>query len=203
MTSLRERKKARTRADLQRHALRLFRANGYAGTTVDEIAAAAEVSRATFFRYFPSKEDLVRYDDVDPVMAAAFAAQPAGTPLFTAVRSALRDTFAELGPEKRALEEIRMELARTVPELAQGAGFSLAAVAAQVARVTGRDPAELDVLLCAGALLGARLAAQALSRHDPALGYLNALDTVLRRLQTGVPLADEPIVQPGCFAHPG
>jgi len=196
MTGLRERKKARTRADLQRHALRLFRANGYAATTVDEIAAAAEVSRATFFRYFPSKEDLVRYDDVDPVMEAAFAAQPVGTPLFVALRGALRDTFAQLGPEKRELEEVRMELARTVPELIQGTAFSLAGVAARVAAVTGRDPAELDVLLCAGAMLGARLAAQSLSQRDPELGYLDALELVLARLQDGVPLAGEPIQHP-------
>ncbi|HEX4248502.1 MAG TPA: TetR family transcriptional regulator, partial [Pseudonocardia sp.] len=164
MTSLRERKKARTRADLQRHALRLFRANGYAATTVDEIAAAAEVSRATFFRYFPSKEDLVRYDDVDPLMEAAFAAQPAGTPLFDAVRNALRDTFAGLGPEKRALEEVRMELARTVPELAENKQFSLAGIAARIATATGRDVVELDVQLCAGAMIGARLAARSLSQ---------------------------------------
>jgi len=196
MTSLRERKKARTRADLQRHALRLFRANGYAATTVDEIAAAAEVSRATFFRYFPSKEDLVRYDDVDPVLAAAFAAQPVGTPLFVALRSALRDTFAQLGPEKQELEEVRMELARTVPGLIQGSPLSLAGVAARVAAATGRDPAELDVQLCAGAMLGARLAAQALSEQDPELGYLDALDAVFHRLQTGVPLATTPIVRP-------
>ena len=46
---LRQRKKARTRAELQRHALRLFRDRGYAATTVDDIAAAADVSRSTFF----------------------------------------------------------------------------------------------------------------------------------------------------------
>jgi len=70
---LRQRKKARTRAELQRHALRLFRDRGYAATTVDDIAAAADVSRSTFFRYFPSKEDVVLFDDVDPLMAEAFA----------------------------------------------------------------------------------------------------------------------------------
>ena len=52
---LRERKKARTRAELQRHALRLFRDRGYAATTVDDIAAAADVSRSTFFRYFRAR----------------------------------------------------------------------------------------------------------------------------------------------------
>ncbi|HEX5812438.1 MAG TPA: TetR family transcriptional regulator, partial [Pseudonocardia sp.] len=59
--------------------MRLFRDRGYAATTVDDIAAAAEVSRSTFFRYFPSKEDVVLFDDVDPLMAEAFAEQPAGT----------------------------------------------------------------------------------------------------------------------------
>jgi len=42
---LRERKKAKTRAAIQEHALRLFRERGYAATTVEQIAEAAEVSR--------------------------------------------------------------------------------------------------------------------------------------------------------------
>src|SRR5260370_30989476 len=66
---LRERKKARTRAAIQRHALRLFRGQGYDETTVSEIAEAAEVSESTFFRYFPTKEDVVLWDDFDPRIA--------------------------------------------------------------------------------------------------------------------------------------
>ena len=65
---LRELKKARTRAEIQRQALLLFQQQGYAATTVEQIAAAAEVSQSTFFRYFPSKEHVVLYDDYDPIL---------------------------------------------------------------------------------------------------------------------------------------
>ena len=75
--SLRERKKARTRASLREHALRLFREQGYQATTVEQIAAAAEVSPSTFFRYFPTKEDLVLQDDMDTRLLDAFAAAAA------------------------------------------------------------------------------------------------------------------------------
>jgi AcrR family transcriptional regulator len=49
---LRERKKAKTRALIQEHAMRLFGEQGYGATTVEQIADAAEVSPSTFFRYF-------------------------------------------------------------------------------------------------------------------------------------------------------
>lgn len=58
-TSLRERKKRRTRDTLVRTAFALFHERGYVGTTLDELCDAAEVSRRTFFRYFRGKEDVV------------------------------------------------------------------------------------------------------------------------------------------------
>ena len=73
---LRERKKAKTRAAIQEHALRLFREQGYAATTVEQIAEAAEVSPSTFFRYFGTKEDVVAYDAWDPVVLEVWRSQP-------------------------------------------------------------------------------------------------------------------------------
>ena len=86
---LRERKKARTRAAIREHALRLFREQGYGATRVEQIAEAAEVSPATFYRYFPTKEDVVLQDDLDVLTLEALEAQPAGLSPLAAVRGAV------------------------------------------------------------------------------------------------------------------
>src|SRR3984893_10060148 len=91
---LRERKKAKTRAAIRDHALRLFRENGYQRTTVEQIAAAAEVSPSTFFRYFPTKEDLILQDDMDTRMLEALARQPAALAPLPAIRAAVREAWA-------------------------------------------------------------------------------------------------------------
>ena len=198
MTSLRERKKARTRADLQRHALRLFAEHGYDATTVDDIAAAAEVSRSTFFRYFATKEDVVMFDDVDPLFEETFASLPAGTPMLTALAETLRRTFAGLEEEKRAHEELRMSLARAIPEVAAAlrsrGAWGVEETARAVATALGRDAGEPDVVVLAGVAFGARLSAQALVAQDPTRRYIDTLVEILDRLQEGVPLAAAPIV---------
>ena len=61
---LRERKKIRTRETIRQEAFRLIEENGYAATTVEQIAEAAEVSPSTFFRYFPTKESVLLADDI-------------------------------------------------------------------------------------------------------------------------------------------
>src|SRR6266702_6366316 len=53
---LRERKKLRTRRALADAALRLFTENGFGSTTLEDLAEEAEVSKSTFFRFFPAKE---------------------------------------------------------------------------------------------------------------------------------------------------
>src|SRR3984957_14510442 len=103
--SLRERKKARTRASLREHALRLFREQGYQATTVEQIAAAAEVSPSTFFRYFPTKEDVVLQDDMDLRLVESLARQPPDRSPIAAVRAALREAWGSFTPAE--WEEIR------------------------------------------------------------------------------------------------
>ncbi|WP_336211773.1 TetR family transcriptional regulator [Nonomuraea sp. LPB2021202275-12-8] len=112
---LRERKKAKTREAILREAFRLFRERGYSATTVEQIAEAAEISPATFFRYFPTKEHLVTLDGFPPLVEA-LAAQPPGAPV-TVLRGAFRTAFAALSAEEIAAGHAREVFAATVPEL--------------------------------------------------------------------------------------
>jgi AcrR family transcriptional regulator len=116
-TGLRERKKARTRAAIQQHALRLFGEQGYEQTTVEQIAEAAEVSPSTVFRYFPTKEDVVLYDIFDPILISAFRAQPDGVPPIRAIRLAFRSVFEAMRAEEREQQRERSNLILRVPEL--------------------------------------------------------------------------------------
>jgi AcrR family transcriptional regulator len=79
MTGLRERKRTRTAEAIHGAALQLFAEKGYAETTVDDIATAAEISRATVFRYFPAKEDILfAGDQADGARLLELAATHAG-----------------------------------------------------------------------------------------------------------------------------
>ena len=97
---LRERKKIETRLALARAAMRLFEERGYAATTVDDIAAAANVSRRTFFRYFSTKEEVFIVDPGGKLAAlhVALADGPPDEPTIAALRRgvvALAGTYFE------------------------------------------------------------------------------------------------------------
>ena len=85
----RQRKKTATRDRIRGSALRLFREQGYDATTVEQIAAAAGVSHMTFFRYFPTKEDVALSDGYDPLIASLIAQTPATWPLIRRIRTVL------------------------------------------------------------------------------------------------------------------
>ncbi|MDZ7675600.1 MAG: TetR family transcriptional regulator [Acidimicrobiales bacterium] len=90
--SLRERKKERTRLEFQRIALQLFDQYGFEHVTVDDIAERAEISRSTFFRYFPTKEDVLvgRGDEPLAELRDAFVARPDDEPVLRSLRHAVQ-----------------------------------------------------------------------------------------------------------------
>ena len=155
---LRERKKARTRASIREHALRLFREQTYQGTTVEQIAAAAEVSPSTFFRYFPSKEDVVLQDDMDTRMIEALERQPAGLAPVTAVRAASREVFASYTQADLDLLGETTALTMTVPEVRARAmdefARTISVVGEALAKRAGRPADDLAVRTTAGAVIG-------------------------------------------------
>jgi AcrR family transcriptional regulator len=88
---LRERHRKRTAADLEEAALMLFTEKGFDAVTIDDIAASADVSRRTFFRYFASKEDVILSDHPRRLgeLEAALHRRPADEPALTALRHAI------------------------------------------------------------------------------------------------------------------
>ena len=99
---LRERKKRQTRLALARAALRLIDKHGYDAVTVDDIAAEANVSRRTFFRYFDSKDDVFVVDPEGKLAAMRIALRdgPPEEPTLDALRrGALAMTAAYWDPE--------------------------------------------------------------------------------------------------------
>jgi AcrR family transcriptional regulator len=189
---LRERKKAKTRAAIQRHALRLFREHGYAGTTIEQIAEAAEVSPSTFFRYFPTKEDVVLYDPTDLPMFAAFEAEPLDVPPIQAIRNAMLTVFGGLSHEELAGQLERDQLIRSVPELRSRMLDTMVdgiEVFSQIlGRRVGRSPDDIAVRTWVGAFIGAAIAVYLTATDLKPEDYIRLFDAALRQLEAGLPL---------------
>jgi AcrR family transcriptional regulator len=158
-TSLRERKKDRTRRTLQAEAVRLFAAKGYQATTIEEIAAAAEVAPRTFFRYFPTKEAVVFWSEHQPMLAGFVAARPADEPAAEALRRGLVDGLATFYDQDRERLLERSKLACRTPALQPRWRQQQAALAAGMAPILadrlGTRPDDLEVRAIAAAIAAA------------------------------------------------
>jgi AcrR family transcriptional regulator len=160
---LRERKRTRTRLMIQAEAMRLFAEKGYENTTVDEIAYAAAISPRTFFRYFPTKEDVVTWDEYDPISPDLIGARPADEPLAQTLRAIVKQAVGGLYQRDREELLLRVRLLTTVPELRarlrdeQRSGEKL--MAALLAHKRGMPADDLGVQVLAAAFGSAVLVA--------------------------------------------
>ncbi|HWM08228.1 MAG TPA: helix-turn-helix domain-containing protein [Solirubrobacteraceae bacterium] len=110
MAGLRERKKQATRTAIHDAAMRLYGEQGFAGTTVDQIAEAAGVSRATVFTYFATKEDIV-FGDAPAAIAALADLLPGEAGTIATVRGWLGGLAGWIEPEL----VLQLRLAHEVP----------------------------------------------------------------------------------------
>ncbi|TCC08186.1 TetR/AcrR family transcriptional regulator [Kribbella soli] len=98
MTGLRERKKQQTYDALSQAAIALFLELGFDEVPVADIAAAADVSKPTLFKYFPTKEDLVMHRIADHRREAARIVRASPAPPVEALRDHFRTGLAEREP---------------------------------------------------------------------------------------------------------
>jgi AcrR family transcriptional regulator len=158
---LRERKKAKTMAAVQMHALRLFQEKGYYQTTVEQIAEASEISPSTFFRYFATKEDVVLRDNYDPILITEFENQPLELSPLQAVKNAMLSGIESITDEEWEITRQRNQLIMTVSELRAAAlsNFTdmMQLLAEMVARRIGGSSEDLAVRTFAGVIVGVNI----------------------------------------------
>ena len=181
------RRRVTSQAELEHIAFDLFEANGFEQTTVEDIATAAGIGRRTFFRYFPSKNDVPwgMFEQELERMRARLKACPHDVQLMDAIRVALVD-FNRVEPAQIPRHRRRMELILRVPALLAHSTLRFAAwrevIAEFAADRTGQRPDALAPQAIAHAILGVAVAAyeQWLDDEHADLGLL--LDAAMREL---------------------
>jgi AcrR family transcriptional regulator len=157
--SLRERRRIRTRRTIQSHALRLFADTGFQATTIEEIAAAAEMAPRTFFRYFPTKEEVVFWSEYPPMLAGFVARRPDDEPALEALQHGIVDGLAAVWDQdgERTLERLRLAFRTPAlhPRMRQQQAHWAAELAAILADRLGERPDALEVRAVAAAVAAA------------------------------------------------
>jgi mycofactocin system transcriptional regulator len=181
---------ATTRIELERVAFGLFDEKGFDETSVDDIAAAAGIARRTFFRYYPSKTDLVwgDFDGQIEHLRGWLAAAPPGLPLMETVHQAVVD-FNQLPAGQEAAHRRRLSLILGVPTLLANSTLRFAqwrgAIAEFAAARLQLAPGELLPTVIGYSALGASLAAYELWLSDDTLQLDVLLDQALGELAIG------------------
>lgn len=199
--SLRERRRLRTRRTIQAQALRLFAAKGFQATTIEDIAAAAEMAPRTFFRYFPTKEEVVFWSEFPPMLAGFVARRPDDEPALEALQHGIVEGLAAVWDQDEERERMleRLRLAFRTPALHPRMRQQQAGWAAELAEILAdrldERPDNLEVRIIAAAVAAAVwVAAEEWQAQDDGEGELGALiDQALGTvLGAGAPLRATP-----------
>lgn len=146
----------RTRARILDAALDLYERQGYAATTVDQVAAAAGVTAMTFFRHFPSKDATLVSDPYDPIIAMSVAGQPTDLGPLERVRRGMLEALSAIPPveDKSTLRRVRL-LAHETSLHAAVTRSTRATQDAIVERLVEQGTPRLDATVAASACLSA------------------------------------------------
>lgn len=187
---LRERKKIRTRETIRREALRLFAQHGYANTTVEQIAEAADISASTFFRYFSNKASLLIPDQRLTPIIDAFLAAPAHLSPIAAYRSAVQLMFGAMTEADWKRESERQSLLYSLTE-GQAALYAqwmetIKILTHALSLRLGLPVGDPRLRITAGAMAGAMASVMHGNVMPP-----TDIDHALAFLDAGLPLAEE------------
>ncbi len=188
---LRERKKLRTREALAEAAMRLFARQGYDATTIDDIAADADVSPRTFFRYFGSKEDAVFADHEERarMLEDALRTSTPDEPVQASVRRAVLTLVQQQASGAGGLERVR--LITSVPALVarsleHQARYEQTLARAVAGRLGSSHDGDVRAGIVAGAAFGAlRAAMRAWASSDGTIDPVAAAGRALDVLDEG------------------
>ena len=156
---LRKRKRLASTRRIQGVALDLFDAEGFSAVTIERIAAAADVSPSSVYRYFGTKEQIVLWDEYDPIWFAEVANRLRDSPPVDAARTAVRALLT--GPLLRDDDLIRRRIRYTMTEPSIEAASALQfhqtaeAFGTALSQGLGRAHGDLDVQLFSHAIVGA------------------------------------------------
>jgi AcrR family transcriptional regulator len=153
---LREANRQRVMGEARREALALFVKQGFEATTVEQIASAAGISPATFYRHFRAKEDVLFNEGYDPFLERAFADRPAGESLAEVVRTVYQEFAARLLEADHQALLLRHRLMSSVPalrdRLMREERTNLDQLVKLLADRVGRSPDDFEVRLAAAAV---------------------------------------------------
>jgi TetR/AcrR family transcriptional regulator, regulator of mycofactocin system len=153
-----------SREALERAAFALFEERGFDQTSIDDIADAAGIGRRTFFRYYPSKNDLVwgNFEQELRKMRSSLDASDPEKPLMDAIRESVV-TFNLIVPDNEQAHRRRMRMILGVPTLVANSTLRFASWRAEIARFAaarlGVADDELAPVVIGYSALGASIAA--------------------------------------------